>query len=409
MMLSKSAIEMAPPFSLVSKFFITAALFLGAVMSSLPFLPLESPMLGLATAGVVHLYFLGFVMMIIMGALYQLVPVVLEVPFSTLKGSTHLFVTYTFGTLALGIGMILNITLLMHLGGGLVYLSLFYFSVTFLLSFRAVTHWTLVGGYLLIAGILLIGAISFGMALLLLMTGSYASGDVIYLVTRHASLALGGFVMLIVMGVSLILLPMFALAHNFTNIWGKLALVSVCTALGLGLVSSSESALWGFLALAGLFYLIQVLHILSRRMRKQNDYWFGNLMASFGFLLLAIIAGTIGYISGEEKWLKVAFFLAAIGFGFHFVMGHMYKILPFLIWYKYISPLVGKQKVPMLHEMIFDRAAYAQMWLGMGGTLLVSACIVFDFEILGTIGGGLLALSAWAALYNVWYAYTFKQ
>ena len=411
MMLSQSAIEMAPPFSLVSKFFIAATLFLGGVMSAMPFLGfyLDTPMIAMQTAGFIHLYLLGFVMMIIIGALYQLVPVVLEVPFSTLKGSSVLFVLYTLGTLSLSLGMMNNVTMMMHLGGGLVYVSLFYFSLTFLFSFRAVTRWTLVSAYLLSAGVMLLGAISLGMALLLVMTGSGLDTDVMYLLTRHATLALGGFVMLIVMGVSLVLLPMFALAHNFTNIWAKLALGCMLLGMTIGIVTSYDDLMWICIGLGLLGYLIQVLHIFQCRVRKQNDYWVGNLMASFIFLAAALVIGAMGYMNENERLIKSAFFFTIIGFGFHFVMGHMYKILPFLIWYKYISPLVGKQKVPMLHEMIKNRAAYAQMWLGIVGTVCLGSSIITTNTLFAGVGGALLGLSSWAALYNVWYAYGFKN
>lgn len=47
------------------------------------------------------------------------------------------------------------------------------------------------------------------------------------------------------------------------------------------------------------------------------------------------------------------------GFLFAFIVAHLYKIAPFLIWYHYVSPFVGKRKIPMLEDMIIKKIAYA--------------------------------------------------
>ena len=72
----------APPFKLVGGYFIIGILFLFASLftyfrADFATLPV------LETAGFLHIFFVGFVISIIMGALYQLTSVILEKPFSS--------------------------------------------------------------------------------------------------------------------------------------------------------------------------------------------------------------------------------------------------------------------------------------------------------------------------------------
>ena len=70
--------DFAPPLSIVAPFFVVAAFFYTACTFSLFLL---DPTIGyndFAAAGWVHLFLLGFVMSVILGAAAQLIPVALE-------------------------------------------------------------------------------------------------------------------------------------------------------------------------------------------------------------------------------------------------------------------------------------------------------------------------------------------
>ncbi|MBN2964339.1 hypothetical protein JWV37_06075 [Sulfurospirillum sp. T05] len=116
-----------------------------------------------------------------------------------------------------------------------------------------------------------------------------------------------------------------------------------------------------------------------------------------------------GGLGGDENALKVAMFVFLVGFGLHFVAGHLYKILPFLVWYEFIAPLVGKQKVPMLHEMIVERYAYAQLILGVLGTTLFALGMTLHVRVVEFGGAVLLALSGWALMVVLYRAYGFSK
>lgn len=399
MFVTQSAIKMAPPFSLVSKFFISACFYLAIFSLVLPFSNPQTPPLAFSFASLVHLYLLGFVMMLIIGALYQLVPVVLEVSFFTLKFANVVFWLLFMGSGLFCIGMFLVNTPLMHSGGGLVYLALFYFSIVFLLSFTKIEKFTFVRFCLFCAGICLILGLSFGFYTLLGMLGSVELENLEFWILRHIIFTFGGFVFLIVLGVSLVLLPMFSLSHDFKNIYAKISLLFLFLALFESFFAQNLISYALFFALG--FYIVQCLHILYLRARKQKDYWFLNIV--FGLIYLFLSAGFLFYD------VKIALMLATLGFLYHFIIGHLYKILPFLVWYKYISPQVGKKKIPMLNEMINEKAAYLQLILSGSGVLLLFVGTLILNPYISLIGAILITLSTFVILYNVYFAYKFKN
>ena len=71
--------DFAPPFALIAPYFLVGTIFYVASIVALFFLSSTSSFSDMRTIAWVHLYMLGFVMMIIFGAMAQLVPVVIEV------------------------------------------------------------------------------------------------------------------------------------------------------------------------------------------------------------------------------------------------------------------------------------------------------------------------------------------
>ena len=408
MMLSQSAIEMAPPFKTVSRYFIFALLNL--LMSCIILLIGDSSLvlLDLRVAGIVHLYIIGFVMSVILGALYQLVPVVLESPFYSLKGSSWLFLAFCLGSVGLGYCMLLGSIPLIQGGGGLVYLSLVWFGLLFLASFLHVKRWSIVTLFLLNASIWLLVGVSLGFIALLGISGVDIGFDIFSLIVRHGMVSLVGFVFFVVLGVSLVLLPMFALSHGVSTIYSKVSFVL----LNLGLISGFIGQLHVMILSIGiglLFYILQGVLILKHRMRKKREYWFYHLVFAFVSLFLAILLVFIGFYNGDENIYKIAFWFILVGFGFHFIVGHLYKILPFLIWYEFISPLVGKQKVPMLHEMIDEKNAYLQLILSSFAVIVYGLGLLLHVKVVLVAGAALLLSAAIVLLKVLYKTYQFKK
>ena len=71
------------------------------------------------------------------------------------------------------------------------------------------------------------------------------------------------------------------------------------------------------------------------------------------------------------------------GFLYAFITAHLYKIVPFLIWYHYVAPFVGKTKVPLLDDMIVKRPTYIA--LSLNALALVAYAFGFTYGALALL------------------------
>ena len=91
------------------------------------------------------------------------------------------------------------------------------------------------------------------------------------------------------------------------------------------------------------------------------------------------------------------------------IVGHIYKILPFLIWYEKFSPLVGKQKVPLLHQMIHTKVADIQTWMLFIALSFLCASVMFVSKIVFVVVGIIVFISIGFVVYNVMYTFTYTH
>ena len=69
-------------------------------------------------------------------------------------------------------------------------------------------------------------------------------------------------------------------------------------------------------------------------------------------------------------------FLALFGFVGWAILGMLYKILPFLVWYRAYAAEIGRSKVPVLHEMYSHPLQALGYWtyaIGLAATALAMA------------------------------------
>ncbi|WP_169763976.1 peptidase M50 [Campylobacter mucosalis] len=345
----------APPFRLVGGYFVAGVLFL--LISIFAFFKADfAQILSLSTAGFAHIFFVGFVMSIIVGALYQLTSVILEKAFFTISGAFLNFILFCTGTLLLGFGLLYEKMAIFRIGGDVLFLSLLFFCLTFLLSFINSTKNSFAKYALLISGLFLLVGITFGFLLILILSGTI-SFDFKTALHFHMYFVLG-FVFFIIVGVSTVLLPMFALSHDVKFLSSKISLFLYIVA-GFCLYVELNLALV-FIGFSILCFIFQAFLIMKKRVRKAFDYWNLNVTLSLFSLIIASI-----FIYFGKNEIAIWFFI--YGFLYAFIVAHLYKIAPFLIWYHYIAPFVGKTKVPLLDNMILKKPAYIALSLNVVG------------------------------------------
>ena len=387
----------APPFKLVGGYFIAGICFL---IASIPaFFAADFEMIaGLETAGFLHVFFVGFVMSVIIGALYQLTSVILEKPFSTIKGAMLNLAVYCVGIAAMGYGMISGKTGFIHGGGMALFLALLFFGTTYIVSFMDNEKKSFAAFMLFISAIFLLAGISLGFCLLMILSGTLPM-DFMFALKFHVYFVLG-FVFFIIVGVATVLLPMFALAHDLKFTLSKFAFGFYIFA-GILLFFSEIYAYFAFEA-AIVCFVAEALHILKKRVRKAYDYWNVNIALSLAAFVLFC-----AFIAADRY--DMAVFMLIYGFLFAFIAAHLYKIAPFLIWYHYVAPFVGKTKVPLLDQMILKKPAYIGIGFNAIGLALYELGVWLEIKSLAHCGVACLLVSIVLVAINMINVFKFTK
>ncbi len=405
--------DFAPPFKLIAPFFILGSIFY--FLSSLYLFSFDAVHLSFADAnviGYVHLFLLGFVMMIIFGAMAQLVPVVLEVGHFGVELFYAIWPLLLIGTILMVFGFLYSPSLLPY-GGVVVLISMMIFVGEIFLTIFKVKKLTLVMSSVLISNTFLFFGIIFG----LLMALSYAgtiSIDISSLLKAHIYSVLGGYILITIMGLSIVLVPMFTLSHSFSLRPLEISVSLMSVAVVVAIIASIFhvellSYVADILALVSLlvyFYLIFIIY--KTRPRKENDIYAISLMFSYSAMIVAILLGVIYFVTQSERFLLASMWVLFSGFFAFLITGHIYKIIPFLVWFEKFSPLVGKQKVPMLADMVPYKSSQAQFVFCAVGVVLVAFALIIQSTVFIDAGASFLLMGTLAFIRSVFYMINFK-
>jgi len=405
--------DFAPPFKLIAPFFIIGSFFY--FFSSFYLFFFDVTTLSFSDPKVlafVHLFLLGFVMMIIFGAMAQLVPVVLEVGHFGVELFYAIWPLLLIGSVLMVFGFLYSPALLPY-GGVVVLISMMIFVGEIFLTIFKVEKLTLVMSSVLISNTFLFFGIIFG----LLMALSYAgtlSLDIGALLKAHVYSVIAGYIIITIMGLSIVLVPMFTLSHSFSLKPLEIGMGLMSLAVVLVIISAFFNISWlsyiAYLtALSGMisyFYLIYIIY--KTRPRKENDVYAISIVFSYVSMLVALALGVFYFITTKENYLLASSWLFFFGFFAFLITGHIYKIIPFLVWFEKFSPLVGKQKVPMLADMVPYKSSQAQFIFSATGVILMTLALLFGSNSLVGAGASFLVVGSLAFVRSVFYMINFK-
>ncbi|MEN8303654.1 MAG: hypothetical protein ABFQ64_06265 [Campylobacterota bacterium] len=405
--------DFAPPFKLIAPFFILGALFyLISALFIFSFSTDDLSFLNPKVLGFVHLFLLGFVMMIIFGAMAQLVPVVLEVGHFGVELFYAIWPLLLIGTILMIFGFLYSPALLPY-GGLIVLISMMIFVMEIFLTIFKVEKLNLIMSSVLISNTFLFFGIIFGLLMALVYAGTITL-DITALLHGHVYLVIGGYIMITIMGLSIVLVPMFTLSHGFSMLPLKISV----SLMSLGVVLVVLGSLFhteileyigyasSIISLGFYFYIIYIIYV--TRPRKENDVYVISMMFSYISMLIAIIIGILYFVTNKEEFLLASGWMLFYGFFSFLITGHIYKIIPFLVWFERFSPLVGKEKVPMLADMVPYKSSQAQFIFSAIGVVLVAAAIATKTDILINAGASFLVVGAVAFIRSVHYMIYFK-
>jgi len=124
-------------------------------------------------------------------------------------------------------------------------------------------------------------------------------------------------------------------------------------------------------------------------------------------LSVSALLGLLMLVVDSERITLAAGWFFLMGFVVFLINGHLYKIVPFLVWFEKYSPLVGKEKVPMLHEMFPQKQADYQFWFSSIGMVIAGVGLLFGSESLFYGGVSLFVVGAGFMLSSVKFMLTY--
>ena len=409
------SLDQAPPFSVVLRFFLTASIFgillgLFLLFKSLNITPFSSYTTQLI---VVHTLSLGVMASFMLGALFQMLPVLAGVVIKT--PTTKAMIVHgllTVGILvqlfAFGIG---NNSLFYFLASAYLGSALFYALYLMLKELLKIkTHSSSSKG-ILFALISLIFTVIFGIYLLLTEGGFIAGIEFSQIKELHYSFAIFGWVSLLIVSVSFQVIEMFyvtpAYPKNITK-YLPIAILGLLVLKTILIIFDYESQL--ITAITTLLFLAYATLTIDRLMQRKRPvvdatvwFWlFG--MALFILSMTITLINSFLIISSTLQHLS---YIAFIGFALSIVFAMVYKIVPFLTWFHLSNQ--GYMEAPMMHDVIHPKKAKIHFYIHV--ITIFIWILTTKLTILGSL---LLTLSFSWLFYNLIfaikkYAYTQKH
>ena len=377
------SISYSPPFKIVSKYFISAIVSLMTFnfLLLINYNNLTGHHFQPKVLSITHIATLGWITMVILGAMFQLVPVVLKVKlFSELLAEVQ-FWLYLVGVILITYNFYnFDSNLSFTLPAILLNLAMYIFTFNIVASLTSIKNWNLIASFFVSALFWLVITAIAGLLLARNLDHPYIKIDHLQYLKLHANVAFIGWVAMVIMGVSLKLIPMFILSHNFTTQFAKGALILINIGL-LGInyifhykdISYLYYVFTPIIVVGLLLYLIQVYVIFKNRIRKKLDVGLKYTRVAYIFFGISILIGSFTsffYYENIKNFTLVYGFSVLLGFFSTLIVGQMYKIVTFLVWYHKYSDKVGFQSVPMLKDLFNEKLACYQMYVMIAGIVL---------------------------------------
>ena len=388
--------EQAPPISVPYRFFLTAPLFgivAGLLLVWLGPAALESRWAPGALA-MTHLIVVDFMLQVMCGSLLQFVAVVAGANIWRPRlVATLVHPLITAGAVFLATAFLLEQQVLFLLAALSFTLALGLFLTVMAISLlrTPARGMPLLVLRLAVFGLLVTVVLGVILASTLGMHESLQSvWSLLTLINVHVAWGLGGWALMLVIGVSYLVVPMFQLTPAYP-LWltrllpAGLLLVLCLWSLQLlpglaGAQAWQPGVLLAGMLLAGL-YAAATLSLQSRRRRKQADitlvFWRGAMLSLLALAFSAMVFELLPQLGGHARaplWLGV---LALPGVFLSVTIGMLYKIMPFLNWLHLQQQGGTVTTQPNMKQMIPEGAMRGQMRLHFAALLLLLAAVIW--------------------------------
>lgn len=330
-----------------------------------------------STLVAVHLITLGWLTLLMFGALLQFVPVITTKPLLNQWLSFAVLVLVELGLAGMVIGFLAfdhdasGLTHCLPFGGTLVLAGVLLAMVNIVTPLIRSRPLALPGRFVLAGLTFLLVTVLLGLTFALALSvpaftplvAPLLAGGIGY----HVLAGLGGWFTLTAMGVSYKLLSMFMLAPEERGWWGECVLQFGISGFGLS-VSAGLLSVWrpravllnivqylGWLAIAVavMTYLIDVLRLYRTRKRARielhNRAAFGAFLSLAAALVIAVVLVASHRLAAYAPALVL---LVLFGWLSGLGLTQLYKIVPFLTWITRYGHQLGRGAVPRVQDLV---------------------------------------------------------
>ena len=351
------------------------------------------------TLVLVHIVTIGWLSLLMCGALFQFLPVLVNRPLASNNLPLPALVSLLAGLAALLCGFmqqdghLVNVLPLLPVAGILLGAGFSLVLWNLVRTLLSAPDRPLQARFVVVGLWCLAATVTLGIIFTFAFGGATSSGPLLALTGAglpvHVIAGLGGWLTFTAMGVSYRLLSMFMLAPDVERATTKATLylgtaaLSIAIAGGVLLILSSANleltliaALTGGVA-ALLLYGADVVHLY--RARKRRIIELNSHMAAFALaslagsvvLLIALLGmGRLGDDVGAIVFLVAFGWLSGLG------LSQLYKIVAFLTWLECYGPVLGKAPTPRVQDLVDESRAtkwfllyFASVWAGTAALL----------------------------------------
>jgi len=398
------SLDQAPPLSIPASFFLTipfGILTAGLILMISGITALGSPWAPQALA-LTHAGTLGILAMGMLGALYQMTPVIAgtPVPYTRIAHLVHILMVAGL------VGFVWRL-----LGGPVVAMSwaimafklalpAFLLPLGWALLYPATVNETVQGMRLAVLSLVAVTLMG------LMMAAGYA-GDLfpqyrMLWVQVHLTVALLGWVGGLIMSVSWQVIPMFYLAPAMSKttrrwLFGMLVTglilpftVLFATIDTIGWLSPGKIVAFSSLPAALAIWVLHpvlVLKSLAGRKRKRSDASLLFWKTGMGTALLIIPVAATALLLPDPRWQVLFGWITIWGWAGMIMHGMLSRIVPFLVWFHRYSARVGLETVPSMRGLLSQRRIQAGFVLHAGSLIVGTAAIVLQSDMLAKLTG----------------------
>jgi hypothetical protein len=399
------SLDQAPPIEVVLRFFLVGSIF-GVVASFMLFFWHNdlNNIYASTTLALIHTLTLGVMASFMLGALFQMMPVLCGVH---IKAPVDFSIRVTYTLL---VGVIFLITAFINGNSALyifaaIFLAIAILSSAFVMIRRLskINHSNSSRG-MLIAIISFVIAVVLGIFMLTARAGFNI--DIKYIEFRniHFHFALFGWIAILIIAVAFQVIEMFYVTPKYNQKYAKYITILIFLLLLiyaiLELLGFKISTLFSFFAVALIsFNAVVTIIKIKQKKRPVNDasIWFWvNGMASLALFALFY------FFNFSALFLAILF----SSFALSIIFAMSYKIIPFLVWFHLNAK--GYFDAPMMHEVVSAKYAKVNFWFFLSAEVILLTAL--KFKILFYFGSFLLLIAFCMlslAIYRAWEKYNF--